>query len=81
MRTDLSLSFGGRVRTQTKTSGQGSGSECEAENIRPSSVLDLCKLVHCSQGQQASMFIGCLRNKCVCVHVHVRMIAPLRFST
>lgn len=81
MWTDLSLSFGGRIRTQTKTSGQGSGSEREAENIRPSSVLDLCKLVHCSQGQQASMFIGRFRNKCVCVRVRVWMIAPLWFST
>lgn len=77
MWTDLSLSFGGRVRTQTKT--KGSGTEREAENIRPSSVLDLCKLVHCSQGQQASMFIGRFRNKCVCVRVW--MIAPLWFST
>ena len=44
--------------TQTKTSGQKSGSVPEAENIWPSSELALSKLVHFSEGQLASMFIG-----------------------
>lgn len=50
-----------------------SGSVCEAMNIWPSSELALSKLVHFSQGQLASMFIGgFFRDKCVCVCVYLQ---------
>lgn len=82
-RTDPSHSFRGHMRTQTKTSGQRSGSVREAENIWPSSELARSKLVHFSQGQLASMFIGLFSDECVCacVCVHECVFAPLWLST